>query len=85
MTPRRDEKLIREVVARIRELRKARGLTQDAVYMDTGVQVKVYETRAYNPTITTIAILCSYFEITLEDFFKGIEFSPDLHEWNVKQ
>ena len=82
MAPRRDEKLIRQVMGRIRELRKARGLTQDAVYMDTGVHVKVYETGNYNPTITTIGILCDYFEITLEEFFKGIEVTPGMHEWD---
>ncbi len=82
MAHRRDEKLIRQVMDKMRELRKTRGLTQDAVYEDTGVQIKVYETGTYNPTITTIAILCCYFGVTLEEFFKGINLSQELNQWN---
>lgn len=85
MAHRRDERLIWQVMVRMRELRKARGLTQETVYEETGVQVKVYETGYYNPTITTIAVLCGFFRITLEEFFKGIEISPELQEWNSKR
>jgi transcriptional regulator with XRE-family HTH domain len=82
MTPRRDDKLIRQITGRIRELRKARGLTQDAVYEDTNVDVRHIESKGTNVTVTTVAILCSYFEITLEEFFRGIETSSDLNQWN---
>ncbi len=75
---RRDDKLIRQVADRFRELRKARGLTLDAVLEDTNVDIKYYESRATNVTITTIAILCEYFDISLEEFFKGITPSKNL-------
>ncbi len=73
MTQERNEELFRRIAGRIRELRKARGLTQDAVYEDTGVQVKRIEVRNYNLTINTIRILCDYFGVTLEEFFRDIE------------
>ena len=81
MTPRRDDKLIRQIIDRIRELRKARKLTQDAVYEDTNVDVKHIEARGTSVTITTLAILCSYYEITLKDFFDGISLSDELNQW----
>ncbi len=73
MVKRRDENAVQQVADRIRELRKARGLTLDAVYEDTGVHVKHVESKGINLTITSIAVLCRYFEISLEDFFKGLE------------
>lgn len=74
--------MLRQIVQRLRELRKARALTQDAVYEDTNVDIGRYEARPNNLSITTIAILCSYYEITLEEFFKGINLSDELNQWN---
>ena len=73
MTERRDIKLIRQVTDRLRALRKARGLTQAAVYEDTGVHIGKIESRDTNLSITAVSILCNYYEITLEEFFRGIE------------
>ncbi len=81
MEARRDDKMLRQIVDKFREIRKSRGLTQGAVYEDTGIHVAKYETSNYNLSITTIAILCSYYEISLRDFFDGIELSDDLNQW----
>ena len=70
---RRDDKLIKQVAERIRELRKAHELTQDALREDTGLHIKNIESKGVNVTISSIAILCKYFEISLEEFFKGME------------
>ena len=70
---RRDEKAIRQVAERIRQLRKEHGLTLDALHEDTGLHVKNIESKGMNITISSIAIICRYFEISLEDFFKGLE------------
>lgn len=78
MTQRRDDKLLRQIIERLRKIRKARGLTQDAVYEDTNVDIGKYEACLANLSITTIAILCKYYEIPLEEFFKGIDGSDDL-------
>lgn len=82
MAPRRDEKLLRQIIDRLRKLRKERKLTQDAVYEDTNVDIRHIESRGTNITITTLAILCGYFEISLKDFFDGIDLSDDLNQWS---
>ena len=74
--------MLRQIMDRLRGLRKTRGLTQDAVFEDTSVDIKYYESRLTNLSITTIAILCSYYEVTLEEFFKGINLSEELNQWN---
>ncbi len=73
MAERRDDKVLRWVAGRIRELRKERGLTQTAVYEDTGISMGRVEAGSMNLTLTTIAILCDYFEISFEEFFRGME------------
>ncbi len=74
--------MLRQIMDRLRALRKARGLTLDAVRVDTGIDLSYYESRLTNLSITTIAILCSYYEITLRDFFDGINLSDDLNQWS---
>ncbi len=72
MVKRRDDKVLQQIADRIRKLRKIRDLSQAAVFEDTGVNVGNIETKPFNMTITTIVVLCDYFEVTLEEFFKGI-------------
>ncbi len=79
---RSDDKMLRQIMDRLCELRKTRGLTIDAVREDTGIDLGYYESRLTNMSITTIAILCSYYEIPLEEFFKGINLSDELKQWN---
>ncbi len=79
MAQRRDDNLVRQVADRVRELRKARGMGQEAVYEDTGVHIKKIEAKGSNLTITSVAILCEYFDISLEEFFKGVTHSKNLN------
>ena len=71
--PRRDDNLIRQITDRLREIRKTRGLTQTAVYEDTGIHIGKIESTQTNLSISAIAMLCRYYEISLEEFFKGLE------------
>ncbi len=52
---------------------------QEAVYEDTGVHIKKIEAKGSNLTITSVAILCEYFDISLEEFFKGVTHSKNLN------
>ncbi len=72
MALRRDEKVLRQVADRIREIRKELKITQTTVIEDTGINVGNIESSPLNLTITSIVILCDYFEVSLEDFFRGI-------------
>lgn len=61
------------VAEKLKKLRHEKGITQEVVYFDTNINVKRIEVGSMNITLTSLAILCEYYEITLEEFFKGIE------------
>ena len=69
---RKNEKMLREVAERLRDLRNRKGISQDTVYIDTDVNVKRIEVGSINISLTTLVILCNYYDITLEDFFRGM-------------
>lgn len=64
--------LLTEIAARLKELRQERGLSQRLVYIDTDVHVGKIELGKTNVSVSTLAILCKYYGITLEEFFRGI-------------
>jgi transcriptional regulator with XRE-family HTH domain len=69
---RRNEELVKAVGKRLRELRLAKGLSQDVVYVDTDVHIARVEMGRYNVTISTLSDLCDYYGITLKEFFDTI-------------
>ena len=69
---RRDDKVLLQIAERIREIRKELKITQNVVEEETGLSIGRIEAGSMNLTITTIVILCDYFEVSLEDFFRGI-------------
>ncbi len=71
-TPRRNEELIYAIGKRLRELRAAKGLSQVTVTFDTDIHIARLESGRYNINVSTLSILCDYYEISLVDFFKGI-------------
>ncbi len=73
MAKRHDEKLLRRIAERLRDIRKELKITQDVVKEEIGVAISEIEGGRMNPTIMTIAILCEYYDVTLEEFFRGIE------------
>lgn len=58
---------------RLVEIRNSKGLSQTDVYIDTDLNIGHYETGRKNITLSTLAILCKYYDITLEEFFRGID------------
>lgn len=70
---RRNEKVLREVAERLRKLRNERGFSQDTVYIDTDVNVKRIEVGSINISLTTLVILCNYYGVTLEEFFRDMD------------
>ena len=60
---RRNEILVKQVVDRLKTVRRERGLTQENVRFDTG---------RHSISLTTLADLCDYYNVPLEDFFKKI-------------
>ena len=64
----RNDVLIEEIARRLKDLRIGRGLSQETVYFNTGIHIGKIETEKYS----TLSKLCDYYQITLEEFFKGI-------------
>lgn len=69
--------LIKRIAQRIKDLRKRKGTSQRLMYYDTEINMGRLETGKENIKVTTIAKLCQYFHITLEEFFRDIEKEPD--------
>ena len=61
--------LLWKIAARIKSLRETKNLTQEAFYHDTGIHIGRIERAQRNISVTTLAQICEYFEIDLEDFF----------------
>lgn len=61
------------VAARLRELREQKGVSQESVYIDTDLNIGRIEAAMNNLTVDTLAILCDYYGVTFEEFFRGIE------------
>ncbi len=68
-----DERVIHKVITAIKSIRKAKKITLEVIYFDTGIHVARLEQGKTNITISTLAKLCDYFEITMSDFFKYTE------------
>ena len=66
--------LLRSIGARLKCLRVERGYTQEVVTDRTGVNVGLYEVGETNITVVLLTVLCNFYEIPLEEFFRGIEY-----------
>jgi len=65
--------LHKRIVERLKEVRKQKGFTQENVRFDMDINISRIEVGQHSITITTLADLCDYYGITLEEFFKGIK------------
>lgn len=70
---RRNEYLVGQVVKRLKEIRQKRGLTQENVRFDTDLNIGRIESGLHSITLTTLADLCDYYQVTLEEFFHHIK------------
>ncbi len=71
-TQRHNEILMRQVAKKLKALRKAKGITQEKVYKDTGMHIGRIEAGNSNITISSLSDLCKYYEISFETFFDGL-------------
>ena len=71
--PRKDTEFLNSLAQKLKDLRNERGLSQIRVTMDTGVNVSRTESGKRSVSVYSVALLCKYYDISLEDFFKGID------------
>jgi len=65
--------LLQKISLVLKELRNNAGLTQEQVYNDINIHIGRLETSKANVSVSTIAAICEYFEISLTEFFKRVE------------
>lgn len=68
----KNSSLIRKMADRIKVLRAKKGVTQEEFYNDTGIHLGRIESGDSNITVSTLDAICKYFDVTLEQFFKGL-------------
>lgn len=71
-----NEPVVRSVIARLRELRYERGLSQKEVFIDTDINIGRIESGRGNISISTLADLCAYYGVPLREFFDTLEITP---------
>ena len=69
---RTDEDTMMMVAKRLKQIREGKGLSQESVFIDTDYNIGRIEIGKTNISISTLAILCKYYGVTLEEFFKGM-------------
>ena len=73
--PRRtDEKLAQLIVGRMKELRSERGYSQEYVVERTKLNLSQYEAGINSPSLDSLAILCKFYNITLDEFFAPMNY-----------
>lgn len=72
-TQRRDDAMLQAIAAKLKELRAKTGMTQLAVAKKTGQNIGRMEAAQSNMTISSLEKACQFYEISLEDFFDGME------------
>jgi transcriptional regulator with XRE-family HTH domain len=70
----RNKDLLLATARRLKNLRSERKLSQEIVYNDTGIHIARIETAKTNISVSQLQALCSYYSISLRDFFaEGFE------------
>ena len=69
----KNKRLLLQISSKLKEVRNAKGLTQEEVFNDTAIHLARIETGKVNVSISTLKALCEYFNISLTDFFEKVE------------
>ena len=73
MKQHRDKELLQRMAVVFKQLRDERGLVQLEVIDESKVHIGRIETAKANPTVSTVSLLCEYYDISLAEFFKRVD------------
>ena len=76
MAKKEKPQIVAKLAKKLREERKARGLSQIQLSLKAGLNmmyVSMIEQERYSPTVGVIAKICKALEIKMSDFFKGLD------------
>ena len=68
-----NQELLNKIAKRIKQLREEKGISQDTFYIDTDIHIARIELGQVNITVSTLQDVCAYFEISIVEFFMGVE------------
>jgi transcriptional regulator with XRE-family HTH domain len=69
----KDSALLKKISKRIKSLREEKGITQEEFYNDTNIHLGRIETARGNITVSTLSVICKYFNISISEFFEGVD------------
>lgn len=64
-----DKELLNKVVIAIKIIRKSKKITLEVFYFDTGIHIARIEQGKSNITVSTLSKICTYFDMSIVDFF----------------
>ena len=74
---RRDEELLQKIILRVKELRRLHDhQSQEELAEATGLGIAQLESGKSFPNLTTITIICKFYNITLDEFFAPLNYPP---------
>ncbi len=65
--------LLAKIAQRIKQLRMDKGISQETFYIDTDIHIARIETGKANITVSTLNDICSYFGVSLSEFFSTLQ------------
>lgn len=68
-----NKKLLNFIVVRVKQLRKERGIGQAKFIIDSGINIARIEQGKRDMTVSTLAAICKYLNITIAEFFEGYQ------------
>jgi transcriptional regulator with XRE-family HTH domain len=69
----KNKELFKQVAGRIKKLREEKNITQITAFVDTGINIGRLEIGNTNISLSSLYVICIYFDISLSDFFGGIK------------
>ena len=66
--------LLKKLAITFKSLRAEHGLTQEDVFTDTNIHIGRIESGKANISVSTLTALCTYFKISLVDFFEKLDY-----------
>ena len=76
--------LVEAIARRMREIREQNGHTQEYLAHNTHLKIWDYESMQKSPSLESIARFCTFYALSLSDFFAPITFPQDL-KWQYIQ
>ncbi|MCD7970803.1 MAG: helix-turn-helix domain-containing protein [Alistipes sp.] len=63
---------MKEIADRLTKFREAKGYSQEKVTINTKINIGKIELGETNVALTTMSILCKYYDVSMEDLFRGL-------------